>query len=97
VTDEDLAPLMRFYERGSKVDGFEGGVRESIAAILTSPLFLYRAEATADDGPRALSDLELASRMSFFIWSSLPDDELLAVAMKGDLSKPEVLKGRCAG
>ncbi|MFO1503776.1 MAG: DUF1592 domain-containing protein [Steroidobacteraceae bacterium] len=94
VTDEDIAPLMRFYERGSKVDGFEGGVRESLAAILTSPMFLYRAEATADTGPRALTDLELASRMSFFIWSSLPDDELLAVAAKGELSKPEVLKAQ---
>ena len=94
VTDEDLVPLMRFYERGSKVDGFEGGVRESIAAILTSPLFLYRAEAAADTGPRVLSDLELASRMSFFIWSSLPDDELLAAAAKGELSKPEVLKAQ---
>ena len=94
VTDEDLAPLMRFYERGSQVDGFEGGVRESIAAILTSPLFLYRAEATADTGPRALTDLELASRLSFFIWSSLPDDELLALATKGELSKPDVLKAQ---
>ena len=94
VTDEDLAPLMGFYERGSKVDGFEGGVRESIAAVLTSPLFLYRAEATADTGARALSDLELASRMSFFIWSSLPDDELLALATKGELSKPDVLKAQ---
>ena len=94
VTEEDLTPLLRFYDRGSKVDGFEGGIRESIAAILTSPLFLYRAEATADTGPRALTDLELASRLSFFIWSSLPDDELLAVAAKGDLSKPEVLKAQ---
>jgi hypothetical protein len=94
VTDEDIAPLMRFYDRGHQVDGFEGGVRESIAAILTSPLFLYRAEATADTGPRALTDLELASRMSFFIWSSLPDDELLALAVKGELSKPDVLKAQ---
>jgi mono/diheme cytochrome c family protein len=94
VTDDDLAPLMRFYDRGSRVDGFEGGVRESLAAILTSPLFLYRAEAAADAGPRVLSDLELASRMSFFIWSSLPDDELLALAARGELSKPEVLKAQ---
>jgi hypothetical protein len=94
VTDEDLAPLMRFYERTSKTDGFEAGVRESLAAILTSPMFLYRAEATADDGARALTDLELASRLSFVIWSSLPDDQLLAVAAKGELSKPEVLRAQ---
>jgi mono/diheme cytochrome c family protein len=94
VTDEDLAPLMRFYERTSKTDGFEAGVRESLAAILTSPMFLYRAEATADDGARALTDLELASRLSFVLWSSLPDDVLLAAATKGELSKPEVLKAQ---
>jgi len=94
VTDEDLSPLMRFYERGSKTDGFEGGVRESLAAILTSPLFLYRAEAAADDGARLLTDLELASRLSFFLWSSLPDDELLGLAAKGELSKAAVLKAQ---
>jgi Protein of unknown function (DUF1592)/Protein of unknown function (DUF1588)/Protein of unknown function (DUF1585)/Protein of unknown function (DUF1595) len=91
VQDEDLAPLMRFYERASKSDGFEAGVRESLAAILASPLFLYRAEAAVDEGARALNDLELASRLSFFLWSSLPDDELLAVAKKNELSKPDVL------
>jgi len=94
VTDEDLVPLMKFYDRTSKTDGFESGVRESLAAILASPLFLYRAEATVDSGSRALTDLELASRLSFFIWSSLPDDELLQVAAKGDLSKPDVLKSQ---
>jgi len=94
VTEGDLAPLMRFYERTSKTDGFEAGVRESLAAILTSPMFLYRAEATVDEGARALTDLELASRLSFVLWSSLPDDALLAAATKGELSKPEVLKAQ---
>jgi hypothetical protein len=91
VKDEDIAPLMRFYDRASKTDGFEAGVRESLAAILASPHFLYRAETAVDDGARALDDLELASRLSFFLWSSLPDDELLAVAQKSELSKPDVL------
>ena len=91
VKDEDLAPLMGFYDRISKTDGFEAGVRESLAAILASPLFLYRAEAAVDQGARALNDLELASRLSFFLWSSLPDDELLEVAKKNELSKPDVL------
>jgi mono/diheme cytochrome c family protein len=94
VTDEDTAPLMRFYERTAKTDGFEAGVRESLAAILASPMFLYRAEATVDEGARALTDLELASRLSFFLWSSLPDDELLSVAIKGELSKPEAMKAQ---
>ena len=94
VTDEDMAPLMRFYENGQKVDGFEGGVRESIAAILVSPHYLYRAESGVDQGTRALTDLELASRLSFFLWSSLPDEALLSLAEKGQLSKPDVLKAQ---
>ncbi len=91
VKDEDIAPLMRFYDRVSKTDGFEAGVRESLAAILASPNFLYRAEAAVDHGARELNDLELASRLSFFLWSSLPDDELLTLAEKNELSKPDVL------
>ncbi|HEU4623948.1 MAG TPA: DUF1592 domain-containing protein [Steroidobacteraceae bacterium] len=94
VTGEDLAPLMRFYDRTSKKDGFEAGVRESIAAILSSPHFLFRAEAAVDEGARALNDLELASRLSFFLWSSLPDDELLTVAKNNELSKPDVLEAQ---
>jgi hypothetical protein len=94
VSDEDIAPLMRFYDRASKTDGFEGGVREALAAILASPHFLYRAEAAVDQGARELNDLELASRLSFFLWSSLPDDELLAVAKKNELSKPDVLRAQ---
>jgi mono/diheme cytochrome c family protein len=94
VTGEDIAPLMSFYDRTSKIDGFEAGVRESLAAILASPHFLYRAEAAVDQGARALNDLELASRLSFFLWSSLPDEELLAVAGKNELSKPDVLKAQ---
>ena len=91
VNDEDIAPLMTFYDRVSKTDGFEAGVRESLAAILASPQFLYRAEAAVDQGARELNDLELASRLSFFLWSSLPDDELLTLAEKNELSKPDVL------
>ncbi len=76
------------------MDGFEGGVRESIAAILVSPHYLYRAESGVDQGTRALTDLELASRLSFFLWSSLPDEALLSLAEKGQLSKPDVLKAQ---
>lgn len=94
VTDEDLAPLMRFYEKGHGVGGFEVGVREAIAAILVSPHFLYRVEGPADQGTRPLTDLELASRLSLFLWSSLPDEELLTLAEKGQLSQPAVLKAQ---
>jgi cytochrome c553 len=95
VTDEDLAPLLRFYT-ASRHGGetFEVGVREALSAILASPMFLYRAEATNDAGSRELSDLELASRLAFFIWSSLPDDELLNLAVNNELSKPAVLKAQ---
>jgi hypothetical protein len=92
VTQDDIAPLMAFYKSGSAKGGFEVGVRDALSAILASPHFLYRAEAAnAAAGPRALSDLELASRLSFFIWSSIPDDELLSLATASRLSRPDVL------
>jgi hypothetical protein len=92
VTDEDLNPLMAFYKAGHANGGFERGVREVVSAILVSPHFLYRAESgEAAGGTRTLSDLELASRLSFFLWSSLPDEELLNLAGNSRLSEPGVL------
>jgi hypothetical protein len=92
VTAEDVNPLMAFYKAGSVKGGFESGVRDALSAILASPHFLYRAEAAnATGGIRTLSDLELASRLSFFLWSSIPDDELLTLAAASRLSKPDVL------
>ena len=92
VTAEDLTPLMAFYKSGG---GFEGGVRDALSAILASPHFLYRAESGVGTGAtRTLSDLELASRLSFFLWSSLPDEELLKLAADSRLSKPDVLAGQ---
>jgi hypothetical protein len=92
VTQEDVAPLMGFYKTSSVKGGFEAGVRDALSAILASPHFLYRAEAAAaNGGVRTLSDLELASRLSFFMWSSIPDDELLTLAAASRLSKPDVL------
>ena len=94
VTAEDLTPLMAFYKNGSANGGFEGGVRDALSAVLASPHFLYRAEAGAGTGAtRALNDLELASRLSFFLWSSLPDEELLKAATQSRLGKPDVLAG----
>jgi uncharacterized protein DUF1588/uncharacterized protein DUF1592/uncharacterized protein DUF1595/uncharacterized protein DUF1585/uncharacterized protein DUF1587 len=92
LTAEDVNPLMAFYKAGSESGGFEGGVRDALSAILASPHFLYRAESGVGTGAtRALSDLELASRLSFFIWSSLPDEELLKVASASRLGNPDVL------
>jgi hypothetical protein len=93
VTDEDLQPLLAFYQKGREAGTFDTGVRDALAAILASPDFLYRAEA-AGDTVRTLNDYELASRMSFFMWSSLPDQELLDLAAKNELSKPDVLEAQ---
>src|SRR5215470_17130150 len=83
---------MAFYKAGQATGGFEGGVRDALSAILASPNFLYRAESgDAASGIHTLTDLELASRLSFFLWSSLPDDELLKLATESRLSKPDVL------
>ncbi len=86
VTDTDLDGLMAFYDAGFSEGGFERGVRDALSAILASPHFLYRAESAEATGTIALSDLELASRLSFFLWSSLPDEELLELAEGGRLS-----------
>jgi mono/diheme cytochrome c family protein len=95
VTDEDVTPLMAFYQSGQKTGGFEAGVRDALSAILASPYFLYRGETSdREGGIRTLSDLELASRLSFFLWSSLPDDELLNLAAQSRLSRPEVLSAQ---
>ena len=91
VGAEDVNPLMAFYKSGHANGGFEGGVRDALSAILASPHFLYRAESGVTTSARTLNDVELASRLSFFIWSSIPDDELLRLATASRLSKPDVL------
>jgi hypothetical protein len=88
VTDEDLDWLMPFYEAGRQEEGgFDAGVTELVTAVLSSPDFLYRAirSAAEPDAPRELDDLELASRLSFFLWSQGPDEELLSLAAEGKL------------
>jgi hypothetical protein len=91
VTQQDVNPLMVFYRDGAASGGFEQGIREAISAVLASPHFLYRAESADAGGTRTLSDVELASRLSFFLWSSMPDDELLDLAIKSRLSQPAVM------
>jgi hypothetical protein len=91
IDDTDLSALMAFYDAGYAQGGFETGVRDALSAILASPHFIYRAESGDGAGTVALSDLELASRLSFFLWSSVPDEELLGLAESSRLSKPRVL------
>jgi hypothetical protein len=92
VTDQDLTPLMAFYKSGRAGGSFDDGVRDAVSAILASPHFLYRVESADPGGAtRTLSDVELASRLSFFLWSSLPDEELLTLAAQSRLAKPDVL------
>src|SRR5690606_11456794 len=84
--------LMPFYDVGrAEEGGFDSGVLELVTAILSSPDFLYRAIETAPDEPRRLNDLELATRLAFFLWSQGPDEELIRLAANGELSKPGVI------
>jgi hypothetical protein len=98
VTDEDMALVMDFYDRGKAQDGFEHGVRMGLTRILASPNFLYRAEAVPADVAAGdvfeISGLELASRLSFFLWADLPDAELLKVAQEGRLKDKDVLEAQ---
>lgn len=95
VNDTDLGDLIPFYEAG-KVDSFDQGIQKAIERLLVSPQFLYRIEM---ENPKVaagvaypVTDLELASRVSFFLWSSIPDDELLDAAIAGKLRQPAVLQ-----
>jgi hypothetical protein len=98
VSEPDMAVLRRFYEAGRRSGGFEEGVRAGLTRILASPDFLYRAEpAPADAKPGdvfPITDLELASRLSFFLWSTIPDDELLDLAVAGKLRDKAVLEAQ---
>jgi mono/diheme cytochrome c family protein len=94
--DATVAMLMEFFESGRKLRGFETGVQYALARLLVDPQFIYRFErAPATVRPGAvyrISDLELASRLSFFLWSSIPDEELIKVAASGRLDEPAVLE-----
>jgi len=95
VTNDDIAELMQYYADGVKQGGFEVGIREGITGTLASPFFLYRGErvpAGLKPGAKyAITDLELASKLSFFLWNSIPDDELLDLAIKNKLNDPATL------
>jgi len=98
VTSADVAPLLRFYERGLAEGGFDLGIRQAIERLLVSPEFLFRLEfdpaGTTANAPYRLTDLQLASRLSFFLWSSIPDDELLNLAVRGQLANPRTMQAQ---
>lgn len=95
VTNEDIRPLLAFYAEGRKKSGFDGGIEMALQRVLVSPDFLFRIErdpaTTALATPYRITEFELASRLSFFLWSSIPDDELLDLASRGQLRRPAVL------
>ncbi len=92
VDDAEVDGLMAFYDRGRKEGDFETGIQQAVARILVAPRFVFRMEnepANLKDGAvYKVDDLALASRLSFFLWSSMPDDELLDLAAKGKLKDP---------
>ena len=96
VTDVDLGPLMEIFAIGRAAGGFETGIARALEALLSMPAFLMRAEVDPVGAPvgtiYALSDVELASRLAFFLWRSIPDDELLDAATRGRLRDPVVLE-----
>jgi len=96
VNDAEVARLLAFYHQGRKNADFEEGIRMALQAILASPGFLFRFEETpanAEPGrPYRISDIELASRLSYFLWATVPDAELVSAAMDGKLSNPDVLR-----
>ena len=96
VTERETERLLTYYQRGQNQGGFDTGIETALAFILVSPQFLIRSEAdpsgVAPGSSYRISDLELASRLSFFLWSSIPDDELLGLATRGKLKDPAVLE-----
>jgi len=96
VTDADLNPLLAFYDRGRRERDFDYGVQSAIEAMLVSPDFIFRVErdpkTAAHGAVYRLNDFELASRLSFFLWSSIPDDELLNLAEQSKLKNQLVLR-----
>ncbi|MAM71560.1 MAG: hypothetical protein CMP91_10500 [Gammaproteobacteria bacterium] len=95
VTENEISDLLGFYEIGREIGGFEKGIETGIRRIISGPEFLFRAEeaptGVAPGQVYEISDLELASRLSFFLWSTIPDEELRDLAVEGRLSDPDIL------
>jgi mono/diheme cytochrome c family protein len=95
LNDADVRPLLAFYESGRREGDFDDGIQKALRALLVSPDFIFRIEHDPANLPPGavyrISDLELASRLSFFLWSSIPDDALLNLAQQGKLKDPAIL------
>ncbi|HVW08189.1 MAG TPA: DUF1592 domain-containing protein, partial [Bryobacteraceae bacterium] len=95
VTAADVSPLMAFYQKERQSSSFDKGIEAGVRAVLVSPNFLFREEpdpaSVKPGGVFRLNDYELASRLSYFLWSSMPDEELFSLAAKGTLHEPAVL------
>jgi cytochrome c551/c552 len=100
IGDEDLRSLMTVYQAGRAKSDLDGGIELALRAILVSPDFLFRIErdptGAAPGSVRRVSDIELASRLSFFLWSSIPDDQLLSLAEQGKLKDQSILSQQIA-
>ena len=96
ISESDVDGPMAFYREARSEGDFDAGIGKALSAVLINPAFLFRVELDPDQvasgAAYQVSDLELASRLSFFLWSSLPDDELLDVAIRGELSQPDELE-----
>ncbi|MEQ8838655.1 MAG: DUF1592 domain-containing protein, partial [Lacipirellulaceae bacterium] len=95
VSEDDLKKPMQFFKETWKPGGFDAGIESALAAVLVNPNFFFRVESEPEEvaagEPYQVSDVELASRLSFFLWSSIPDDELLDLAEQNRLHEPNVL------
>ena len=100
ATDDDVQTLLSFYNRARAAGSFDDGIRSALERALVSPDFLFRIESdpvgAAPGSVYRISDMELASRLSFFLWSSIPDDTLLDLAIRGKLHEPAVLDQQVA-
>ena len=98
VLASDLPPFLALYQQRAQKAGFEAGIRLALQSILVSPEFIFRIELDPPDSApgsvHRISGVELASRLSYFLWSSMPDDELVAVAERGGLADPSVLEAQ---
>jgi cytochrome c5 len=96
ISDAEVERPMAFYREGRSEGDFDAGIGKALSAVLISPEFLFRVELDREKAPAGvpyqISDLELASRLSFFLWSSVPDDALLDSAIRGELRRPDVLE-----
>ncbi len=94
LDDAEVTKLVRIVELGARDGDYDEGIALAIRATLLSPNFMFRAEEHARDGVRELNGYELASRLSYFLWSTMPDDELFALAESGDLTRDAVLRAQ---